>query len=387
MKKLLAILMAAVLLLGLAACNLGSKDKEEDTDLILGAWALYAYEENGGITDFEPDDFNNGHVFIFEEDRTFIGALESDAWSGTWKRTGDTYELIEPSYGETLNARIEDDVTIFISGYGERTYVGKRSEAEPGIMTLVTDFGGEDGRKEYPVEYDDYEGDGYSVWEMAMGLSELTGLDFTLLEVSPVGGAGFIITWSPESSLFGMGDREQNEEFQFFDYDSMAWFMLDSLWQTIRKNIPAATEEDIFYAMEGGKALVLENLSPPMDFTLETPYMGSAFYFAHQDGRGDIIDDINPADIDPADVHWAGEYGSEIGKLNIVNYNGRSFRFTLDNVNDREEGVAALDPENPLEASYARFNFHFNMSDESVVVLDEDDIFYGTYISTANAVG
>ena len=387
MKKLLAILMAAVLLLGLAACNLGGKDKEEDTDLILGSWALYASEADGVITEFEPEDFNIGHVFVFNEDGTYTGALESDAWSGTWKRTGDTYEIIEPSYGETLNARIEDDVTIFISGYGERTYVGKRSEAEPGIMTLVTDFGGEDGRKEYPVEYDDYEGDGYSVWEMAMGLSELTGLDFTLLEVSPVGGAGFIITWSPESSLFGMGDREQNEEFQFFDYDSMAWFILDSLWQTIRKNIPAATEEDIFYAMEGGKALVLENLSPPMDFTLETPYMGRAFYFAHQDGRGDIIDDINPADIDPADVHWAGEYGSEIGKLNIVNYNGRSFRFTLDNVNDRKEGVAALDPENPLEASYARFNFHFNMSDESVVVLDEDDIFYGTYISTANAVG
>ena len=164
---------------------------------------------------------------------------------------------------------------------------------EAGILTLVAVFNageGEEGRKDYPVEFDDYEGDGYSVWEMSIALSELTGLNFNLLDVAE-DSAGMTVTWAPESTLFGMGDSEQKEEFFFFDYDSMAWFMLDSLCQTIVRNIPAMAEKDIFYAMEGGGGLVLENLSPPMDFTLETPYMGSAFYFAHADGRGDIIDD------------------------------------------------------------------------------------------------
>jgi len=224
---------------------------------------------------------------------------------------------------------------------------------------------GEEGRKEYPVEYEDYEGDGYSVWELAMGLSELTGLGFTLSDVTE-GKGGMVVTWSPEGSLFGLGEREQNEEFLFFDYDSMAWFMLDSLSETIRKNIPAMREKDIFYAMESGEALVLENLSPPMDFTLDTPYMGSAFYFAHQGERGD--DDVIP---DPSDVNWWGEYGSEAGLLNIVNYNDRgmgwSFRFVLTGDFD-EEDVAAVDPDDPRLANFAQYDFLFNMDDETILL-------------------
>jgi len=161
-----------------------------------------------------------------------------------------------------------------------------------GELTLVADFSNgseEPNRKEYTHTYDDPGNDGPSVEDIAEGLSELTGFDFTLLDVGTVGDTGIAIDWSPDSTLIAtLGEREQKEDFRFFDYDSMAWFMLDSLCQSILKNLPET--EEVYYTMVGGKELYLENLSPPMSFTLDTPYMGSAFYFAHEDGRGDLLE-------------------------------------------------------------------------------------------------
>jgi len=189
---------------------------------------------------------------------------------------------------------------MLLAGLGACGGKGKEDETAPipgegsGTLTLVADYscGSEiPNRQEYPYSYAGPENDGPGVTDMAQGLSELTGLDFTLLEVTTAGSTGMLIVWSPESSLFTIGERGLEEEFAFFNYDSLAWFMLDSLYQTILKNIPAMAERDIFYAMENGEGLVLKNLSPPMDFTLETPYMGSAFYFNHMGGRGDPIED------------------------------------------------------------------------------------------------
>ena len=161
-------------------------------------------------------------------------------------------------------------------------------------LILVADFscGSEEpNRKEYTWRYDDG-GNGPAVMDMAAALSELTGLDFALLDVTAAGSTGMLVDWSPEGSLFGMGEREQKEEFFLFDYDSTVWFMLDSLYQTIVRNIPAMRTKDIFFTMDGGKELALENLAYPGTFTLDTPYMGSAFYFAHAGGRGDDIDAV-----------------------------------------------------------------------------------------------
>lgn len=236
-----------------------------------------------------------------------------------------------------------------------------------GKLTLVVVFNEQDaeGRREDIVDYTDQEGDGPSVMDMAAALTELTGYDFALLDVTaaPGGKAGMLVDWSPEGSLIGnLGDRKIKDDFSVFDYDSMAWLMMDSLAATIRKNMPVLAEGDIYYSMDGGKSLVLENLSPSRDFGLDTPYMGSTFYFTHDSGRGDDIP------IDPADVNWWGKYTSDAGMLNIVNYNGTSFRFTLDSVEEREEGVAALDPDSPVLAEYAQFTFAFNMDEDAIDV-------------------
>jgi len=247
-------------------------------------------------------------------------------------------------------------------------------------MTLVVSFVGEDETKEYPALY---VGD-LTVETIAMGLSELTGLHFDVTARANDQG-GLTVDWSYDSSLFTGPSEEQNEgDFPFSNYDSLAWFMLDSLDLSIKRNLP--DPGDIYYSMDGGNALVLD-LFDPLMIPPDEPYMGSDYQLANWnwDGRGDI--DGGPPD--PADVNWWGEYGSEKGLLNIGNYNGRAFRFTLTSEYDTTiEGTAALDPENPLDAEYMQLSFHFNLSDETIVCTGGDyGAFEATYIRTENAAG
>lgn len=132
--------------------------------------------------------------------------------------------------------------------------------------------------------------------KLAQGLSELTGLDFKI--TSKAVKDGIAIDWDKDSTLIAnLGDKEQKEEFRFFDADSMRWFMMDSLWLTITNNMDT---KDVFYSMNGGSNLEFEELYPVKGFIPnDLSYPGAAFFFAHTnvkgdetegDGRGDLID-------------------------------------------------------------------------------------------------
>ena len=138
-----------------------------------------------------------------------------------------------------------------------------------------------DDVKEYPITYT---GAKKTAEELAHELSELTGLDFTITASET--DDGWIVDWAADSTLVaGLDSREQKEEFFFFDYDSQSWFMMDSLWRTLTENLDA---ENIYYTMDGGQELVLEKLSSSVNaFPSDIPYMGSGFYSAHEDVRGD----------------------------------------------------------------------------------------------------
>lgn len=124
--------------------------------------------------------------------------------------------------------------------------------------------------KEYPLEYT-----GELTPEvLAAGLGELTGLDFFIDYT--VNGSDIAVDWVENSTLIGkLDDREQKEEFFFFDVDSLSWFMMDSLYYTLTQNLGYA---NVYYTMSGGQTLYLEDLSP--DFTLapDAPYEGSSAY-------------------------------------------------------------------------------------------------------------
>ena len=134
--------------------------------------------------------------------------------------------------------------------------------------------------KEYPIEYT---GAKKTAEELAQELTRLTGLDFII--TSSKADDGWIVDWSADSTLIaGLDDREQKEEFHFFDQDSLCWFMMDSLWRTLTENLNA---ENIYYTMDGGRELFFEELYSVNVFSSDIPYMGSEFYFAHADVRGD----------------------------------------------------------------------------------------------------
>ena len=155
-----------------------------------------------------------------------------------------------------------------------------RTEESIRTDILYAVFGDEDVR-EYPIEYS---GAKKTAEELARELSDLTGMDFTITASKT--DDGLIVDWAADSTLIaGRDDREQKEDFRFYDYDSMSWFMMDSLWRTLTENLDA---ENIYYTMDGGQELVLENLSSSINtFPSDVPYMGSGFYAAHDDVRGD----------------------------------------------------------------------------------------------------
>jgi len=64
--------------------------------------------------------------------------------------------------------------------------------------------------------------------------------------------------------------------------------MLDSLWRTVVANMDV---DNVYYAMDGGMDLVLPQMSAWNVFPADLPYMGSPFFFAHEDVRGDLIPD------------------------------------------------------------------------------------------------
>lgn len=158
-----------------------------------------------------------------------------------------------------------------------KTSQSAAESSQSGVLYAV--FSG-DNVKEYPVEFT---GNQKTAEGLSDELSKLTGLDFNI--TADKTDDGWVVDWAADSTLIaGLDDREQKEEFFFFDHDTLSWFMMDSLWRTLTENLGA---ENIYYTMDGGKELFLQEVFPVHEFPSDIPYMGSDFYFAHSDVKGD----------------------------------------------------------------------------------------------------
>jgi hypothetical protein len=127
------------------------------------------------------------------------------------------------------------------------------------------------------------------------GLSELTGLDFLFTNTSK--SDGIVIDWNVNSSLFGKADMKKASRFFGDDWPDgpyIDWFMLDSLWETLIKNLGV---ENVYYTMNGGKELKIDGLMKGTvlvdEFPSDIPYMGSGFCSVHTDGNGRFCKDFN----------------------------------------------------------------------------------------------
>jgi hypothetical protein len=97
-------------------------------------------------------------------------------------------------------------------------------------------------------------------------------------------------------------------------------------------------------------------------YRVAVDYSGTQTAFVYDDytGGSDPGDNVYYGVTDPADLNWWGDYYSDFYFLNIGNYNGESFSFTLDGSGGVVSGVAALDPGDPFLAQYGDIYFTFD---------------------------
>lgn len=124
---------------------------------------------------------------------------------------------------------------------------------------------------------------------LAGGLSEWTGLDFTLNDVSFPTDESITVDWSKASTLIaGLDDREFKEGFHFYDAVSLNWFMMDSLATTLKRNMEVT---NVYYQSEA-QPVTFPN---PVDMAtqglpllpIDQPYEGSVFFLSHAGGQGE----------------------------------------------------------------------------------------------------
>ena len=124
---------------------------------------------------------------------------------------------------------------------------------------------------------------------LAGELANWSGLDFKI-NVSASESA-VTVDWAAGSDLFSKGGCTLKGGQSLSSAEMKAWFMLDSLWYTIKENF---NEIDVYYTMDGGKELIIPAIEYPEVFSREIPYMGSDFYYAHQNGDSKFVKWILP---------------------------------------------------------------------------------------------
>ena len=226
------------------------------------------------------------------------GSIENSSETSSGKTSSSETSSGKTSSSETSSSETSSSES---SSSESKSAESSQSSAESTRTdTLYAVFSG-NRVNEHTIEYT---GEKKNAKELADELTKLTGLDFTITasETSD----GLIIDWDADSSLFTGPKGEQKEDFFFYDYDTMCWFMMNTICKTMTENFDV---ENIYYTMDGGKELSLK-LSPSMTFPSDIPYMGSDFYLAHTDLKGD--DDEIYYENTQADYqgYWQYPYGT-----------------------------------------------------------------------------
>lgn len=120
---------------------------------------------------------------------------------------------------------------------------------------------------------------------LANGLSEWTGLNFEIEDVSFPDDKSIIADWSKDSTLIaGAGNSEFKEGFNFSNAVSLNWFIMDSLATTFKKNM----EISAVYYQSDGQPVTFTNPEEMAaqglpNLPVDQSYEGSAFFCAHDE--------------------------------------------------------------------------------------------------------
>ena len=104
MKRLTALLLAAVLMLALAACGKSGSDK----DPVIGTWKAVSAEYNGEAMEV-PEITNE-----VKEDGSFIYSYSGNNFNGTWKNENGEYTFTVNNM--PVNGKIEGGQLVMYEG-------------------------------------------------------------------------------------------------------------------------------------------------------------------------------------------------------------------------------------------------------------------------------
>ena len=151
-------------------------------------------------------------------------------------------------------------------------------------------------------------------------LTELTGYNFAVNSYSIAENGSYTVDWAATGSLFGNSDDLPSDIFKLHDYDSLAWFILDSMATTVKNNFGCPY---VYYTMDGGKELKLPELKLVQSFPSDVPYLGSPFY-VHQYGNTESGDFEMPAELSASLSEIDAVFDSVIGEniSRFYRYNG-----------------------------------------------------------------
>ncbi|MDR0433725.1 MAG: hypothetical protein LBH21_01515 [Gracilibacteraceae bacterium] len=209
-------------------------------------------------------------------------------------------------------------------------------------------------------------------------LSDLTGLDFfCTAEVSP---GAVRVDWNGVSTLIvGLDDRPQKDDFRFEDADSLNWFMMDSLYRTLRANF---ADCEVYYTMLGGKPLITAGAG--QKFPVDEPYRGGVYYLnAQEDPAQTSPDGGVPAAapnryIDrrnnitftyPNTFSLDGRVNSDTGRVEFLSRQEDAVLSFW--VEPNEEGETPQEFLDRLPQSDARITWPYDNSDTRVVIFAE----------------
>lgn len=146
---------------------------------------------------------------------------------------------------------------------------------------------GENGQfKEYPYVFSEKP----TPDQLIQAIADTTGWNLTLADITTSGKGGVAISFTKECVLFTGLPQQQKEEFHMYDAEQLDRTILDSIQKTLQNNmidfsLGDPSNLDIYYCMEGNKALELTNLN--ITFPMEQPYSSDMWdYLSREPSKG-----------------------------------------------------------------------------------------------------
>ncbi len=179
------------------------------------------------------------------------------------------------------------------------------SASQTTTLYAVLNAGDADGNgaiiNEYPLSY---EGD-LTVEVLAKGLSDLTGYNFNAKSLA--GSEIFTVDWAMDSSIFtDLSADQPKDEFMLDSPNDIRWFMLDSLWLSVSKNL---NQSQISFTMNGGLPFDA-GLYPLTSFVPNQPYLGSHIYRQSASAANTGINQTDSGQIAAMVGNWYDQEGN-----------------------------------------------------------------------------